>query len=264
MAEALAQAACHDNSIGDLFLPAEKAAKALAGQNKSIVQLLDEIHADKDIKQASRWSDASKIRDGLLGRAGDRMVSYASQVTVRPDELERKTAEMINACALFTGGTQRSDKAVKFDFFFMHCINASIFWSSFLKQEWLSDDAKVRLLEWKIRLDLALYASERSPEIHLEEIRAYQPKLPSGWNEIQDRVCAFDDDGHASKLVRALAHAEKACKPYEYSEDFRLKGGDWLQLAHMAIDSVEMPGNNWVMMAGFDEAWKDVPVRANL
>lgn len=192
------------------------------------------------------------------------MVDYASQITVKSDELEEKTAEMMNACALFTGGNQRNGKAVKFDFFFMHCVNCSIFFSTFLKQDWLSEDMKVRLLEWKVRLDLAIYASERSPDIRLSEIRDYRPKSPSGWEEIQDRVCSFGDDGHASKLIRALAHAERTCKPYENSDAFRLKGGDWLQLAHMAIDSVEMEGNNWVMMAGFDEAWENVPVRAQL
>lgn len=264
IAEALAQAACHSNSIGKLFFAAEKVAKSGANQTKNIVQLLDEIHDDKAIRQAPRWSDTSKLFDGLLGRAGDRIIHYASQVTVHPDDLERKTAEMINVCALYTGGAQRNDKAVKFDFFYIHAVNSSIFYSAFLKQEWMSDDIKVRLLEWKIRMDLALYASEKSPDIRLSTIRDYKPKMPSGWDEVMDRVCSLDDDGHASKLIRALAHAENACKPYEDDDAFRLKGGDWLQLAHMAIDSVETPGDNWVRMAGFDEAWENVPVRAQL
>lgn len=264
IAEALAQAACHQNKIGNLFLPAEKAAKNNAQQSKSIFQLLDEIHADEDIRQAPHWSDTSRLFDGVLKRAGDRMIDYAAQVTVKPEELERKTAEMINACALFAGGAQRSDKAVKFDFFFIHNINSSIFFSAFLKQDWLTEVNKVRLLEWKIRMDLAQYASAKSPEIRLADIREYKPKSPSGWDEIMDRVCSFDDDGHASKLIRALAHGERVCKPYENDDAFRVKGGDWLQLAHMAIDSVEMPGDTWVRMAGFDEAWEKVPLRAQL
>lgn len=192
------------------------------------------------------------------------MIKYAAQVHVDPSQLEEKTAEMTNAATYYTGGAQRPDRAVKFDFYFMHCVNCSIFHSAFLHQTWLSDANKARMLEWKIRLDLAMYASRKSPEIRLEDIRNYKPKKPSGYDQIQDRVCAIDDDGHASKLVRAIAHGGKICQPYEQNDAFRLKSDDWLQLAHMAIDSVEMPGNNWVRSAGFDEAWQDVPLRSNL
>ncbi|EGP85601.1 uncharacterized protein MYCGRDRAFT_44609 [Zymoseptoria tritici IPO323] len=265
IAEALAQAACHDNWLGQLLLPAEKVAASRAGgTSKSIVQLIDEIHADKQIIDAVRWEDGNKIRDGLLARAGDRMIDYLSQVKVKPDDLELKIAEMTNACIYYTGGAQRTDKAVKFDFFYMHSVNSSIFWSSFLKQDWLSEVNKVRLLEWKIRLDLAMYASRRSPEVRLDLIRDYKPCKPSGWDEIQARVCALPDDGHASKLVRAIAHGEQICEPYEESDAFRVRGSDWLQLGHMIIDSVEAPGETWVRSTGFDEAWKHVPLRSQL
>ena len=40
-----------------------------------------------------------------------------------------------------------------------------------MKQGWLSDANKVRLLEWKVRMDLAMYASRKCPDIHLDEIR---------------------------------------------------------------------------------------------
>jgi hypothetical protein len=238
IAEALAQAACHDVWIADYFL--------------------------KEIFDAPRWADGNKIRDGIMKRAGDRMLSYAAQVRVKPEALAEKTAEMTNAAAYYTAGAQRSDKAIKYDFFFMHDVNCSIFFSAFLKQDWLSDADKARLLEWKIRIDLVMYASRKSPEIRMQDIREYKPKQPSGFDEIEDRVCRLPDDGHASKLVRAIAHGQQICKPYEAREEFRLKQDDWLQLAHMAIDSVEMEGANWVRSAGFDEAWKDVPARAQL
>jgi hypothetical protein len=32
-------------------------------------------------------------------------------------------------------------------------------------------------------------------------------------------------------------------------------------MGHMAIDSVEAGEPHWVRSCGFDEAWKDVPVR---
>ena len=192
------------------------------------------------------------------------MVSYASQYHIKPEELEEKTAEMVNAAAYFTGGAQRKQHAVKFDFFYMHCVNSSIFYSSFLKQQWLSDANKVRLLEWKVWNDLAMYASRKSPEIHLDLIRNYQPKQPSDWDKIIERVRSMEDDGHASKLVRALAHGQQVCAPYEGKPEFRLKKDDWLQLAHMTIDSVQTGGPEWVRSAGFDEAWENVPLRSQL
>ncbi|EME39560.1 hypothetical protein DOTSEDRAFT_38729 [Dothistroma septosporum NZE10] len=264
VAEGLAQVACHDDWIGRLLLPAEKAAKDRKDEgSKSIAQLLDEIHDDSALEQAAQWPDGNKIRDGVLARAGDRMVYYASQIRVKPEELKEKTAEMTNAVAYYTGGAQRPDKAVKFDFYYMHCMNSSIFFASFLEQDWLSDANKVRLLEWKIRLDLAMYASRKNPEIRLQDIRDYVPKKPSDWDTVQDRVVSIADDGHASKLVRAIANGSSICKPYEDREGFRLKGNDWLNLAHMAIDSVELPGDHWIRSAGFDEAWENVPMRVN-
>ena len=131
VAEALAQAACHDDWIGRLLLPAERSARDRTHAGvKSIAQLLDEIHDDPALKEAPLWSDGNKIRDGILARAGDRMIEYASQVRVRPEELKEKTAEMTNAVAYYTGGAQRPDRAVKFDFYYMHCMNSSIFFAS--------------------------------------------------------------------------------------------------------------------------------------
>ena len=86
-----------------------------------------------------------------------------------------------------------------------------------------------------VRLDLGMYASRKCPKIGTSEIREYKPKHPSGWDGIQDRVCGFYDDGHASKLVRALAHGQKICQPYEYKDEFRIKHDDWLQMGHMVL-----------------------------
>jgi Questin oxidase-like len=98
IAEALAQAAVHDNWIGKLLLPAEKAAQEDPPKEiKTLVELLDEIHADKKLSNAAHWDDGNKIRDGILARAGDRMLGVAKQYTVNPEDLEWRTPEMINA-----------------------------------------------------------------------------------------------------------------------------------------------------------------------
>lgn len=114
-----------------------------------------------------------------------------------------------------------------------------------------------------------MYASRKCPDILLDDIRAYKPKQPSGWDKIQDRVCSFYDDGHAAKLIRALAHGQQICKPYEDKENFRVKEADWLQMGHMAIDSVENTERfdnvpTWVRSAGFEKAWEKIPLRSQL
>ena len=78
------------------FLPAEKAA-ATEERSKSLVELLDEIRADQKLSTAAHWNDGNKIRDGILIRAPDEMITYASQYKVSENELEEKTAEMTNA-----------------------------------------------------------------------------------------------------------------------------------------------------------------------
>lgn len=109
VAEALAQTAVHGNWIGGLFVGAEKEvqAQAQAGKKtsrKTIVQLLEEIRNDEKLSKAAHLDDGNKIRDGVLKRAPEEMIKYASQVRFGEEELEKRTAEMINAagmCSLF-------------------------------------------------------------------------------------------------------------------------------------------------------------------
>ena len=98
VAEALAQAAVHDSWLTSYLLSAEKAAAATR-ISKSLVQLLDEIWADKKLSTAAHWTDSNKIRDGILVRAPDEMIKYASQFKVGTAELVDKTAEATNAAS---------------------------------------------------------------------------------------------------------------------------------------------------------------------
>lgn len=87
IAESLAQAAVHDNLEALHLIESEKAARAHRSDSRSgttITQLLGEIYADSKLVP------------------GDR-TKYASQVHVTEENLEEKTAEMINAAGeLFT------------------------------------------------------------------------------------------------------------------------------------------------------------------
>jgi hypothetical protein len=98
IAEALAQAAAHDDShISTLF----EACEAQAGiayppaNPKSLIQLLNETRANEAIRTVPRWEDfGNKMRDGVVGRANLEMAYIASQFIVKPEDLERRTAEM--------------------------------------------------------------------------------------------------------------------------------------------------------------------------
>ena len=155
---------------------------------------------------------------------------------------------------------------MKFDFFYMHSTNSSLFFSAFVKQPWIAPKTKARLLEWKARADLGLYLSRQSANLDLDEIKNYKPREPSTggdpWQKILARANKYEDDGHLSKLIRAIANGKAVSAPYETKDSFRIKGDMWLQLAHMAIDSVEYGGEpRWVRSAGFPEAWEDVKDR---
>jgi len=56
-------------------------------------------------------------------------------------------------------------------------------------------------------------------------------------------------------------------REFESRDGFQIKGEMWLQLARMAIDSVDGPSEDlvkWVRNAGFAQAWEKIPDRARL
>ena len=121
----------------------------------------------------------------------------------------------------------------------MHCVNCSIFFWPFIRQPCLSIQNKARLLEWKGRVDLAMYASRRAPKPYTEDIIPYErPQLGLAerarqWQEIFARVSKDPEDGHASKIVRTLAAGEKLCEGFEGRKEFPVKEAMWLAIALM-------------------------------
>lgn len=154
------------------------------------------------------------------------------------------------ATVYYTAGAQHPPKQIKFDFYYMHCVNCSIFFSSFLKAPWMSAANKARLLEWKGRLDLCMYASRRSPKPLLDEMINYRPARPeaSSWNEIYKRICDKEDDGHGSKLIRAVSHGEQVCRPYQDDSRFRIKGEMWQKLGNMGKLTSRNPMSESVLL----------------
>jgi hypothetical protein len=193
------------------------------------------------------------------------MINHAAQYHVPLDQLAQKTAEMMDATVFYTAAAQHPPKAVKIDFFFMHCVNASIFWPTFNSLSWISDENKVRLLEWKARLDLVMYVSRGTPPLLEGEIEEYTKETAKdvSWNSLADRLYKVKrDDGHAVKLLRALGTAERETRNLEGG---KVKRGQWVGIGRMVVDSVEdVQGTEqsaWARSVGFDKAWDDVKER---
>jgi hypothetical protein len=261
IAEALAQACIHDSWISPYLLKCEAASTSITS-SKTLPQLLEEIRSDTKLSTAAHWEDGNKIRDGILARAPDEMIAIGKQWSVSENRLKDKTAEMINNAIYFTAAAQKPPKQVKFDFYYMHCVNCSIFFPTFNAQSWISPANKVRMLKFKVFIDLAMYASRRSPPLLLEEIATYVPKrLEKGeaeWPGIFERLFEFEDDGHAVKLGRAVRNGELVSKEFEGKEEWvRVKGFMWEKIGNMVIDSVEDTGARWARSVGFEEAWKE-------
>jgi hypothetical protein len=272
VAEALAQAAAHDDShIGQLFEACEaQAGIAYPPKNpKSLVQLLHEVRNNESIRNAPRWEDfGNKMRDGVVGRACMEMAFIASQFRInnKPKDLERRTAEMISTCAYMAGASQRPDRKRKIDFFYMHTVTSSIFFSVIIKQDWIKLEDRVRMVEWKARLDLAWYAVSGCAELYPETVSQYRDDFSAamGWKELFTAATKEHDDGHVAKLIRALKNGEEVSKPFEageFSDSFPVKGDMWLKVARMTLDTTkDWPTDlKWVNFTGFDMGWKIRP-----
>ncbi|KAK9418019.1 putative HypA [Seiridium unicorne] len=270
IAEGLAQAASHDDSqISKLLLSAEAEA-AIAyppARPKPMIELIHEVRASEDVRSAPRWSDfGNKMRDGIVGRACEQMSTIAAQFFIRQDEeeLRRRTAEMISTCAFFAGAAQRQGRPRKIDFFYMHCVTSSIFFSVLVRQDWIKLADRVRLVEWKARLDLAWYAVCGSAPLDGDAISGYEDPTqgsPADWPGIFRAVTQEHDDGHAAKFVRAVYHGKQVAAEWEVGEwepYFPMKGDMWLKLARMCQDTTkDIPLDlKWVPFTGFEQPWK--------
>lgn len=215
---------------------------------------------------AAEHSDENKLR-GVMDRALKEMLEIGGRVQVPHDMLEEKMKESINLSAQICGGMLRPDKKIRFDFLLMHLVNSSIFLPAFIRQPWIPIDGKCRLVEWKVRYDLLLYASRRAPEIRLDLLENYESersgKDGNPWLGIIERGINFKDDGHTIKLLRAILNGEEVSKGEV--RDGMLTGNMWRKFANAAIDAVEEAQKEgmdiWIGNAGFDEDWEKIPDR---
>jgi len=272
VAEALALAASHDRmNIEEVLFAAEtKAAAVVAfeGKPKPLIELMHDVRANERIRTAPVWSDlGNKMRDGVVGRAGDDMARVAAQFRIKADDeadLNRRTAEMVSVCAYVAGSAHQQGRTRKIDFFVMHSVTSSIFCTVLIGQDWIPLADRARLVEYKARTDLMWYAATGSSPLDTEAISGYAHPESDGmsWDDLFRDVRRECDDGHAAKFIRALKNGEQTAKRYEQTEEwaayFPCKGDMWLKMARLCQDTTKNTHweLKWVFFAGFEEGWK--------
>jgi Questin oxidase-like len=99
VAEALAQAAVHENWISPLFVAAEEEAKKYDGDGKTLDEVMEQLKGDDAVRAIVQWDDDNKTRDGVMKRGMEVVPKIVAQWQVKEDQLQEKTAEMIsNVC----------------------------------------------------------------------------------------------------------------------------------------------------------------------
>ncbi|KAL2867493.1 questin oxidase family protein [Aspergillus lucknowensis] len=241
VAEALAAGAVHDDWPNSFLFPVEAYQQDYPDTPvKTMLEVMDDVHADPVISNAVQLTDPiNKISDGLLAKVRDELIPYLAtyRVAATPEELEKEAIDMVHTCAYMVGAAQYPGKVEALDFVMLHTLTLSIFYRTFLRQDWISDADKARLLRFKVWGDIVTYAGCGSPTLYPERITRYVPKRPSqGWGDIAHRASVYGDDGHISKVTRALLHAEGLPDP---RPGFPLAKEDFVKIAHLSLDSVE-------------------------
>lgn len=266
VAEGLAQGCVHQPEVIDIFNGPDHADEAASGHaGGAMVDLINEVQQNETIRNAPCWGDGSWIPDDPYASAPPELWQIAARWRVLPVEVEIKTAEMINVNAFFTAAAQRPGKKAKLDFFLIHNVNCSIFFSAFLRAPYLTAANRARLLELKGRFDIVAYAARGSPKLYPDEVLQYKAKRPGmDWPQVIARCNTFLDDCHVAKFIRALAHGASVTQKYgagQTSKTFPMSVDMFLLAAHMALDSTEgvYYFYRWIRGAGFDAQWENFP-----
>ena len=291
MAEALAASCVHDEWPRKFIFPVEEYLKSHPDTpSKPFLDIVQDLRRDPAITNAVTPDDALNKIDALLDKpAAKAMIPYLAQyqVDATPADLQQKTADMIHTCAYILGAAQHPDKVEAIDFVMLHMTTLGIFYPTFMAQDWISDASKKRLLQWKAWGDAVMYAGCGCPALYPERVVDYVPKrVGDGWPELCHRANVYPDDGHVSKVLRAVLSIEQLPAP---RPGFPIAKEDFVKIAHITLDSVERimePGGyvvpdkirkkmeemgqddeivrvmvRWVRWAGLKGAWDYFPDR---
>ncbi|KAF2221585.1 hypothetical protein BDZ85DRAFT_301818 [Elsinoe ampelina] len=286
VAEALAMTAVHSAFLLPFFLATEQRATTITTP-QPLLPLLHAARANPTFLNAAQQSTSLDLVDSILDHAWEPLISLASQYTlssppspspnpsfpspppnpVSPpsplSSLPQALAEQYSTLTHLILTSQHPSllKRPKLDFFLIHLLNASFFFPRFLSFPWLAETNKLRLLEWHARHAVLLYMGMRCPALHPEAVsrEVYHPlKQHRTWDGVFEAVKTWPDDGHASKVVRALAHGERICGPYEGEGWCVVESGEWLRYAGVMVESLGGEEGDWVRFAGEEGAWERV------
>ncbi|KAM0644235.1 hypothetical protein ACHAQF_001983 [Verticillium nonalfalfae] len=126
VAEALAQTCVHQrDGLDGLLLESERRARHVSQPAKmpTLLSLFQGLRADPQLRRAARFTDSNKIRDGILQRAEEAMLTALAQVHVGEDEVEERTAEMLHTIIYVASSAAiHPPHYVKYDFFLMYVV----------------------------------------------------------------------------------------------------------------------------------------------
>lgn len=100
IAEALAQAAIHDNHVGNFLSKVEKAAADVPSKmSLTLPELLEQVHYDEDFINSVRHEDPNAMLDGVEIFCPDEAIPYLSRIKIDPNDMEERVAENIHTAA---------------------------------------------------------------------------------------------------------------------------------------------------------------------
>lgn len=270
MAEALAMTAVHRSSLAPYFEQAELLAQDLSTPPSTLMEIIDSAKSQEAFLRGASSGSGDFGSAFLKPSFLPKVAAMAAQYRLDPKsnsplkDASTAVAEQMATLALVTMSSQNPAKRIKLDFYMIHVLNASLFLPAITSSPLIPGEAAQRLVEWKARYDMLVYAQLRCPTLYPSETKGLQPSAElSDWQAIFNAACAAHDDGHLPKVVRALAGGEHYCKTFENEPWCALKGDEWRRMAALAIESSETSGSEpqWIRNAGLNESWNDVPAR---
>lgn len=120
IAQGLAQAAIHRDTLTPFLTKAEETAASSSGSSKpTLPELFDKARNTGKLSRSARYSDDHPL-NGVLARAEDEALELVSQVKVEPEDLEERTVEMMHAAAYVAAAAAfRKPYVPRMDFFLM-------------------------------------------------------------------------------------------------------------------------------------------------
>ncbi|KAF4951993.1 hypothetical protein FGADI_7109 [Fusarium gaditjirri] len=265
IAEALAQAAIHDNYVGTFLIKVEEgAAEHPSKMTSTLPELLEQVRSDEKFVNSVRPDNPNTMLDGVEVFCPEEAIPYLSRVKIDPNDMDERVAENIHTAAYMASASVFHPPHIpRYDFFLIHHLTLAPLLLLLGPATWIPEKVKHRILEWKGRFDILQYVARWCPPLQIESVANYTPHdspLVGSAEELLPRFHDKPDDGHAIKVARALVLAQHNSQQYRNRPWIRIKDdATWLKAMYVLLDSTILvhSGFPWVRSAGWDEAWED-------